>query len=384
MARVGPARGGARGCGVDESPSTLLGKRVGFVGRLLTFDRRSAWRLVRSVGGTVSRGPGVDVVVVGDGARLPASHAGRTLTEAQFLHLVRESLADPTAGDGVGIEQLVPAAEAARLYPRVTWARRRSLARHGLVHPVELANGIGYRFRDLRVFRAIDEMLASGLSLTAAIQQLGPSLEGQLEFRFPRARCAPRPRRADITGPPVTAEAWFDVGACADRDRATFPTAIAAYQRALEIDPDHVPSLINLGNVHYETGDFELARRLYSRAVANDDENPRTHFNLGNACDELGDMLGALRAYRRAIALWPGYADAHFNVALVAEKLESWALARMHWRRFLDLEPRSEWGAVARSHLEDATAKSRASAPRGAGSAPEPEPAPAPGPGRGA
>lgn len=356
------------GCGVDETPPTLVGKRVGFAGRLLSFDRRVAGRLVRNAGGRVARGDGVDVVVVGDGARAPSSPGARTLTESQFLHLVRQSLVHESATVADGIEQLVPSAEAMRLYPRLTWARRRSLARNGLVHPVALANGMGYRFADLRVFRAIDELLASGLTLTQAMQRLSPRLQGQLEFRFPRARFAPRPRRADLSGPPCTAEAWFDVGACADRDRATFPTAIAAYQRALEIDPDHVPSLINLGNVHYETGEFEIARRLYARAASRDMENPRTHFNLGNACDELGDLLGALRAYRRAIALWPGYADAHFNVALVAEKLESWSLARRHWQRFLDLEPRSEWAAVARSHLEDATAKSREAASSGAGS----------------
>jgi tetratricopeptide (TPR) repeat protein len=341
---------------VEES---LAGKRIGFAGRLLTCDRQAARRLVHSAGGRVARGLAVDFLVVGNGGRAPAAPAARTLTEAQFLDLVRASLrADALAGVSE-LERLVPASEASRLYPRITWARRRSLARHGLVRPVALANGVGYRFADLRVLRAVDDLIASGLSLQQAIQRVGPRLHGQLEFRFPKARIAPRPRRADLGGTPTTAEAWFDMGACADRDRATFPAAIAAYQRALEVDPHHVPSLINLGNVHYELGEFGRARDLYARAAVVDGENPRTHFNLGNACDELGDLLGALRAYRRAIALWPGYADAHFNLALVAEKLESWQLARLHWRRFLDLEPRSDWAAVARSHLEDATERCR-------------------------
>ena len=68
-------------------------------------------------------------------------------------------------------------------------------------------------------------------------------------------------------------------------------------------------------------------------------------------------LLGAMRAYRRALELWPGYADAHFNLALVAEKLGSWGMAVRHWMRFLELEPGSDWGAVARSHLEDARRK---------------------------
>src|SRR5581483_5814658 len=319
-----------------------------------------ARRLVQSAGGRVGRGVAVDVVVLGKGGRAPAGRATRTLTEAQFLDLVRSAMRAEGVGGLAELERLVPASEAARLYPRITWSRRRSLARHGLVRPVALANGIGYRFSDLRVFRTIDELIATGLSLAQAIDRVAPRLRGQLELRFPKVRIAPRPRRVDLGAAPTTAEAWFDMGACADRDRASFPTAIAAYQRALEVDPHHVPSLINLGNVHYELGEFGRARELYARAAVVDGENPRTHFNLGNACDELGDLLGALRAYRHAIGLWPGYADAHFNLALVAEKLESWDLARRHWRRFLDLEPRSDWAAVARSHLEDATAKLRA------------------------
>jgi hypothetical protein len=332
----------------------LAGKRIGFVGRLLSCDRSLARSLVRGVGGEVARGRDLDFVVVGSGSRPRQRTGGRLLTEAQFLELLGSTSGLPSREPVGDVRDLLPSAHAARLFPRVTWARRQSLARHGLLNPVALANGVGYRFADLRVLRSVDDLLAAGLGLTQAIHRLSPRLHGQLELRFPMATVKPRPRRADLSAAPASADAWFDVGACADRDRASYPTAIAAYKKALEIDACHVPSLINLGNIHYELGEFEKAREMYTRACLSDAENPRTHFNLGNACDEIGDLLGALRAYRRAIALWPAYADAHFNLALVAEKLSSWKLARRHWRRFLELEPQSEWAAVARSHLEGA------------------------------
>lgn len=353
---------------MDESPpGSLSGKRIGFAGRLLSCDRKFARRLVLSAGGRVARGRAMDFLVVGEGVRRRAPGA-RTLTETQFLQLVQSTTPAATPSAPAELKDLVPSSEAARLYPRLGWARRRSLARHGLVRPVELPNGVGYRFADLRVLRAVDDLLVAGYTLQQAMHRVAPRLRGQLELRFPLAEVRPGPRRAVLAHEPTTAEAWFDVGACADRDRSGFPAAIAAYRKALEVDPDHVPSLINLGNVHYELGDFGRAREMYARAAAVDAENPRTHFNLGNASDEVGDLLGALRAYRRAIALWPGYADAHFNFALVAEKLDSWDLARRHWRRFLELEPRSEWAAVARSHLDDATARrGQASRPTGGG-----------------
>jgi tetratricopeptide (TPR) repeat protein len=331
----------------------LAGKRVAFAGRLLSCDRSLAGRLVLRAGGRVARGgSGIDLLVLGNGADRARRGADRTLTEAEFLDLVGHF--PPAVGDPLEIRDLVAADQASRLYPRVTWARRRSLARRGLLHPVNLANGVGYRFRDLRVIREVDELLAAGLTLHQAAVQLGPRLRGQLEFRFPMVSVRPRPRRIDLREEPESAEAWFDVGFCADRDRSSFPTAIAAYERALGIDEKHVPSLINLGNVYYELGQFQQARDRYARACALDAENPRTHFNLANACDEMGDLLGALRSYRHSLRLWPGYADAHFNLALVAEKLSAWALACRHWRKFLELEAGGEWVAVARSHLEDA------------------------------
>jgi tetratricopeptide (TPR) repeat protein len=336
---------------VQQSP--LAGKRIGFTGRLLSCDRRLARELVRNAGGRVGRGRTLDFLVLGNGGRATGSAAQRTLTEAQFLNLVCASASDPLP-EPPELNDLVPARHAARLYPRVTWARRQSLARRGLLNPVALANGVGYRFADLRMLRQVDELLGAGLTLGQVVNRLAPRVKGQLEFRFPMAAIKPKPRRMEVRPDAESADAWFDVGFWADRDRSSYPTAIAAYQRALKIDPAHVPSLINLGNIYYELGEFTRAREMYARATVLDAENPRTHFNLGNACDEIGDLLGATRAYRRAIALWPGYADAHFNLALVAEKLSSWVLARRHWERFLELEPGSEWAAVARSHLADA------------------------------
>ncbi len=336
----------------DASASPLgsiAGKRIAFAGRLLSCDRKHAVRLVRAAGGTVvARDPDL-LILAGGGSG--ARRSRRTISEAQFLALVGELEIAPDLG--VDLSDVVPHDQARRLYPRLSDAQRRALIRRGLVHPLELPNGTGLRFRDLRVLREIDELLAAGSSFSQAVARLENRTSGQLEFGFGSSRDRPRPKRIDLTIDADSADAWFDVGFSADRDPSSFATAIAAYERALDIDSCHVPSLINLGNVYYELGQFGRAREIYARAAAIDGDNPRTHFNLGNACDELGDLLGAVRAYRQALVYWPSYGDAHFNLALVAEKLGSRVLARRQWQRFLQLEPGSEWAAVARSHLVD-------------------------------
>ena len=332
---------------------SLSGKRVGFVGRLLTCDQKEARRLVRRSGGVVVDHDADILVLAGGTQRNPQAEA-RVFSEKQFLECVGQALKGAAPEPMAGLDDLLPSAQAARLYPRVTWQKRRTLEAKGLLEPVRLPNGTGYRFQDLRVLRLVDKYLAAGLSMAQIITRMAPANDGQFTFSFPKEDVRPRPKRIDLRLDQDSADAWFDVGFCADRDRASFPTAIAAYKRALEIDPEHVPSLINLGNVYYEMSHFDLAQDAYSRACAIDPDNPRTHFNLGNASDELGDLLGAMRAYRAALGIWPGYADTHFNLALVAEKLASWTLAQQHWQRFLELEPGSEWAAVARSHLSDA------------------------------
>jgi hypothetical protein len=178
--------------------SLLRGKRVSFSGRLLSCDRRAASRLVAYVGGHVSRVGGADFVVVGEGARPQDPRSARVVDESQFLRLLGPAAAELGVRDREALRDLVASSQAARLYPRVNWARRRRLARHGLLNPVPLANGTGYGFRDLRVLREVDEMLAAGLTLAQAINRLLPRLGGQLELRFPMAAVRPQPKLIDL------------------------------------------------------------------------------------------------------------------------------------------------------------------------------------------
>ena len=47
------------------------------------------------------------------------------------------------------------------------------------------------------------------------------------------------------------------------------------------------------------------------------------------------------------------FPDIHVSIALIYEKLELLRTARVHWRRYLQLEPAGSWSRVARQRLED-------------------------------
>ncbi|MBE0618773.1 MAG: tetratricopeptide repeat protein, partial [Proteobacteria bacterium] len=54
-----------------------------------------------------------------------------------------------------------------------------------------------------------------------------------------------------------------------------YPNAIAAYQYALEIDPESLESLVNLGNVYLDQGQDEDAKAAYERAIGLDPKHDK-------------------------------------------------------------------------------------------------------------
>ena len=76
------------------------------------------------------------------------------------------------------------------------------------------------------------------------------------------------------------------------------------------------------------------------------------HLNLGTLCEEDGAEERALWHYRQALESDPHFPDIHVSIALIYEKLELLRTARVHWRRYLALEPAGSWSRVARHRLE--------------------------------
>lgn len=128
--------------------------------------------------------------------------------------------------------------------------------------------------------------------------------------------------------------------------------ALRYYRDVLELNPQHAPTLVNLGTICFYSRDLRAARQYYEEAVRAAPDYPLAHFNLGNLLDELGQLEAALREYQEALRLKPDYADAHFNIALVYRALGQPLQAISHFRQYLRLDPASEWARAARRELE--------------------------------
>ena len=239
----------------------------------------------------------------------------------------------------------------------------RYLHKLGLIERHRVHGEPHYSFADLTLIRQADAELAKGVSFRAVLRTLTASRAGQLAFDF---RGDSRPAKVlQLTRPepppmaalmdlaprhdPASAEEHFLAASRADDgDPDRFEEAMAAYRRALEIDPYMVPALINLANIHYERDEAAEAQALYERAIALDSHVFEAHFNLGNILHDLGRYDEALVCYRDALAVNPAYADAHFYMAVTLEKSGRSQDARPHWRAYQRLAPEGEWAALAR------------------------------------
>ena len=64
-----------------------------------------------------------------------------------------------------------------------------------------------------------------------------------------------------------------------------------------------------------------------------------------------------MERFKSTLAIDSENVPAHYNLALVCERLEAFDEARMHWRRYIDLDPASPWCDFARERLGEKQTK---------------------------
>ena len=269
------------------------------------------------------------------------------------------------------------------------WARR------GLITPTRGATGaFCFSFQDVAVLRRIRALLDADVPLRRVhealeavrgtlpvgrplsaieVSALGHRVlvrdessvwepnSGQLELDFERMPEAtgndPKPLELVRIGPPSadgalgvpvddatrSADSWYDEAL--DLEAEQPERAIPAYERAIELDPQHAEAHLNLGRILHEHGRLAQAEVHYRRALAAAPDNARAVYNLGVALEDRNRPSEAKAAYERAVALDPDLAAAHFNLSRLLEREGSDADALGHlaeYKRLVDRRPHTE------------------------------------------
>ncbi len=155
--------------------------------------------------------------------------------------------------------------------------------------------------------------------------------------------------------------------------KGDYQAARHAYRKVLELAPDNLVGLVNLGLVEFRAGNAAEAEKLLkqavqrrldtgaawltlgmiyfekgrteeafaalSQAVLHDEANPRAHNYLGVVLGRKGWLDGAEAELRRAVEIDPSNRDAHYNLAVIylQRKPPAIELARRHYFRSIEL-----------------------------------------------
>jgi serine/threonine protein kinase/Tfp pilus assembly protein PilF len=93
--------------------------------------------------------------------------------------------------------------------------------------------------------------------------------------------------------------------------------SLERYHRAVEINPNYVGAVANIGAVHSMHGENSEAFRWYKRSMALAPTDFVTPVNIGLIYQEIGDYAKAERWYRRALEIAPDYSIAEFALISV-------------------------------------------------------------------
>ena len=109
-------------------------------------------------------------------------------------------------------------------------------------------------------------------------------------------------------------EVWSHLG-LAFQNNHDSKRAMAAYQKARELNPENLQAWFNGGMIQHEEGMLHPALQCYLRSIELDPEQPKIWCNLGALQFQLGEFQHSVDSLNRAVGLKPDYARAWDNLA---------------------------------------------------------------------
>lgn len=128
--------------------------------------------------------------------------------------------------------------------------------------------------------------------------------------------------------------------------------ALAAFRKALELNPQSYSANKELGEMLAIGGDFVAAKPYYEKAVELSPDDPDAHYNLGVCLINTGESEKALDHFLKTVALDPKYADAFYQAGTAAIGLNRIDDAVANLEKFLEVAPHDAKAGIARQLLQ--------------------------------
>jgi tetratricopeptide (TPR) repeat protein len=114
---------------------------------------------------------------------------------------------------------------------------------------------------------------------------------------------------------------------------------LAALEKAIELDPFSVESLINLGALYFDMGNIDKAQAVNEQALNINQASAQAHANLGLIWQNRGEALKALEYYTDAVRHDPSLVTVWLNMTSVHLMLRNDEKALEAAQKAAQLEP---------------------------------------------
>jgi tetratricopeptide (TPR) repeat protein len=138
--------------------------------------------------------------------------------------------------------------------------------------------------------------------------------------------------------PGTLPNAWNNLGILAARGGHA-DEGIRDFQRALELDPDHLIALGNLGNAYRQMKRWDDAKSVLQRALQLSPANPEANYALGMVLAQLNDTQQAYEYLQKALAARPAYPEALNNLGILYLRTQRRDQAESSFRESIRVAP---------------------------------------------
>ena len=126
---------------------------------------------------------------------------------------------------------------------------------------------------------------------------------------------------------------------------------VRSYKAALAKNPDDLEANVGLGNLEFDSGQWEHAIKYYTRALAIDPENADVRVDRAIAYHSSGRNDVAKTELLKVTKESPRHKNAWLNLGVVMRETGDRAGAERAWERYLELDPDGEHAAAVRQEL---------------------------------
>jgi tetratricopeptide (TPR) repeat protein len=127
--------------------------------------------------------------------------------------------------------------------------------------------------------------------------------------------------------------------------------AVAAYKKAVELDPTYQAAYVNLGDAYYQNQQLDLAIEAYQQALELNPDDAEVVYNLGatylqqalaTSQPQEADLEKAMTQIERAIELQPELPHPYYALGAAYQYLGEQELAIQNFEKFLELDDGSD------------------------------------------